>query len=202
MTISSPATWALREATRPPVPWVPVEIAPAMVCSSMSPRLCSERPSFSSAVFSSCQRGAGQDGDGHRVAVHPDHATQAVGTQEQPVGDGDVGEGVTGPRHLDRELLVAGGQHGVDHVAGVVRVSSAGRVRGAQPGPARPCAHAPQVNPPPRARRARPLAGRAPRIRRRQPAPADAVHTQNAADPLTLVGHHSGQPGARGDPWR
>ena len=54
VTISRPTTWALSEATRPPVPWVPVEMAPAMVCSAMSPMLCSDRPSFSRAVFSSC----------------------------------------------------------------------------------------------------------------------------------------------------
>ena len=54
VTISRPATWALSEATRPPVPWVPVEMAPAIVCASMSPMLCRDRPSFSRAVFSSC----------------------------------------------------------------------------------------------------------------------------------------------------
>ena len=38
-----------RRAARPPVPWVPVETAPASVCSAMSPMLCSESPSRSSS---------------------------------------------------------------------------------------------------------------------------------------------------------
>ena len=35
------------------MPWVPVEIAPEIVCASMSPRFAMARPSESSAAFSS-----------------------------------------------------------------------------------------------------------------------------------------------------
>ena len=49
VTSSMPASWADRPAAVPPVPWVPVEVAPARVCSAMSPMLCSDRPSRSSA---------------------------------------------------------------------------------------------------------------------------------------------------------
>jgi hypothetical protein len=38
--------------SRAPVPWVPVEIAPAMVCASMSPRLVMASPSVSSSALS------------------------------------------------------------------------------------------------------------------------------------------------------
>ena len=41
--LAGPTTWVASPPNRRPVPWVPVEIAPAMVCSSMSPRLVSAR---------------------------------------------------------------------------------------------------------------------------------------------------------------
>jgi hypothetical protein len=49
VTSSRPASCAARPAAVPPVPCVPVEVAPASVCSAMSPMLCSDRPSRSSA---------------------------------------------------------------------------------------------------------------------------------------------------------
>ncbi len=52
VTSCSPAIWADRPAATPPVPWVPVDVAPASVCSAMSPMLCSERPSRSSSALS------------------------------------------------------------------------------------------------------------------------------------------------------
>ena len=51
VTSSSPRTCAESDATRPPLPWVPVEIAPATVCSAMSPMLCSVRPSSASRAL-------------------------------------------------------------------------------------------------------------------------------------------------------
>ena len=54
VTTSRPATWADREAQRPPVPWVPVAIAPATVCRSMSPMLCSARPRPCRRSLSTC----------------------------------------------------------------------------------------------------------------------------------------------------
>jgi hypothetical protein len=38
------------------VPWVPVEIAPAAVCTSMSPRFSSANPCVASSPDSSCSR--------------------------------------------------------------------------------------------------------------------------------------------------
>ena len=41
-----------RAPSRAPVPWVPVENAPEIVCASMSPRFGSASPSESSVAFS------------------------------------------------------------------------------------------------------------------------------------------------------
>jgi len=49
---SSAATAVAMPPSRAPVPCVPVEIAPAIVCASMSPRLGIARPSTSSAALS------------------------------------------------------------------------------------------------------------------------------------------------------
>ena len=47
-----PTIWAARPRKRAPVPWVPVEVAPAMVCRSMSPMFSSARPCGSSSAGS------------------------------------------------------------------------------------------------------------------------------------------------------
>ncbi|CAM5250576.1 hypothetical protein SVIOM342S_03367 [Streptomyces violaceorubidus] len=52
MTSSRPRIWAAIEAESRPVPWVPVLVAPATVCSMMSPMLVSDRPSRASAMLS------------------------------------------------------------------------------------------------------------------------------------------------------
>jgi hypothetical protein len=52
-TSSSPSTRAEMLRRRAPVPWVPVEIAPEIVCRSMSPRFSIARPSPASSSFSS-----------------------------------------------------------------------------------------------------------------------------------------------------
>ncbi|CAM5718043.1 hypothetical protein SGLAM104S_06496 [Streptomyces glaucescens] len=41
----SAVIWAAIEPESRPVPWVPVLVAPATVCSMMSPMLVSDRPS-------------------------------------------------------------------------------------------------------------------------------------------------------------
>ena len=51
-TSSSPATWVAMPPNRAPVPCVPVEIAPEIVCASMSPRLVIASPSRSSSALS------------------------------------------------------------------------------------------------------------------------------------------------------
>lgn len=52
VTISRARICADMDAESRPVPWVPVEVAPATVCSMMSPMLVSESPSRASAVLS------------------------------------------------------------------------------------------------------------------------------------------------------
>lgn len=52
VTSSSPVICAEREAEARPVPWVPVLVAPATVCSMMSPMLVSDRPSRARATLS------------------------------------------------------------------------------------------------------------------------------------------------------
>ena len=53
VTSVRPQTCADKDAATPPVPWVPVEMAPASVCSAMSPMLCRLSPSASSWRLSS-----------------------------------------------------------------------------------------------------------------------------------------------------
>ena len=55
VTSSSRATCEESEAQRPPEPCVPVEMAPATLCRSMSPRLFSASPSPSSWELSRCR---------------------------------------------------------------------------------------------------------------------------------------------------
>ncbi|AQA25737.1 FAD-linked oxidoreductase domain protein [Rhodococcus sp. MTM3W5.2] len=55
-TICSARTWVARPPKRAPVPWVPVEIAPAMDCTSMSPRFVIARPRDHNVGLSSFRR--------------------------------------------------------------------------------------------------------------------------------------------------
>ncbi|CAM5421188.1 hypothetical protein SBADM41S_05603 [Streptomyces badius] len=52
VTSSNARIWADMEAESRPVPCVPVEVAPAIVCSMMSPMFVSDSPSRASAVLS------------------------------------------------------------------------------------------------------------------------------------------------------
>ena len=88
------------------------------------------------------QRGAGECGDCHRVVVHTDDAAQAVGAEQDPVGHGDVGEGVAGPGHLHGQVLVPRSHHCLDDVTGVVRSELLGRIGGGQTAPVAPRGHA------------------------------------------------------------
>src|SRR5829696_4629214 len=54
VTNCRPRTWVARPPNRAPVPWVPVEKAPATVCRSMSPRFVSDQPRRTSSAFSRC----------------------------------------------------------------------------------------------------------------------------------------------------
>ena len=60
---SRASIWVAMPPSLAPVPWVPVEIAPAIVCASMSPRLAMARPSACRPALSRVDRGAGADGD-------------------------------------------------------------------------------------------------------------------------------------------
>lgn len=52
VTSSRARICAAMDAESRPVPWVPVEVAPATVCSMMSPMLVSDRPSRARAALS------------------------------------------------------------------------------------------------------------------------------------------------------
>ncbi len=54
-TSSSPATWAAMPPTSRPVPCVPVWVAPATVCTWMSPMLASDSPRASNSALSTCR---------------------------------------------------------------------------------------------------------------------------------------------------
>ncbi|CAM5706371.1 hypothetical protein SANTM175S_05275 [Streptomyces antimycoticus] len=56
VTSSRPLIWAAIEALSRPVPWVPVAVAPATVCSMMSPILASDSP-WAVSVSLSCRSG-------------------------------------------------------------------------------------------------------------------------------------------------
>ena len=53
-TISSPRIWVAIPPKRPPVPCVPVDVAPARVCRSMSPRFSMASPCSSRSGVSRC----------------------------------------------------------------------------------------------------------------------------------------------------
>ena len=55
-TSSRPVTWVASPPYASPVPWVPVEIAPATVCTSTSPRFSSASPCAASSPDSACSR--------------------------------------------------------------------------------------------------------------------------------------------------
>ena len=143
VTSSRPASWALSEATRPPVPWVPVEVAPATVCSAMSPMLCSDSPSASRAGVEHVQRGAGAapspSGCSRSTATSPASCaglSMIPSGAAMPVNEWPVPGILTVVRRsrarCDRR----------DHVVGVARGADLGRSDRRQPGPVVPGAHA------------------------------------------------------------
>ena len=95
-TSSSAATAVAMPPSLAPVPWVPVEIAPAIVCASMSPRFGIARPSASSPALSSRivvpERTVTSPASGSAVTtpVHPDRSSAApdvaaAGVKECPL---------------------------------------------------------------------------------------------------------------------
>ena len=119
VTSSSAATCADSDARRPPVPCVPVAIAPATVCRSMSPRLCSARPRPCSRSLSTC---SGVPASTVTVIASRSTArtpTSRSGRSSSPSVSGDVGERVARADHLHPEPVGAGGDHRVGHLAGV-----------------------------------------------------------------------------------
>ena len=91
-----------------PVPCVAVEIAPASVCTSMSPRFSSASPCRCSSSLRSLQEDAGLDlhqaADSRSTSSTPVHALQA---QHHAVRAGDVGERVPGGGGPDRRPAAA-----------------------------------------------------------------------------------------------
>ena len=83
-TSSRPATWAAMPPTSRPVPWVPVWIAPATVCTWMSPMLARREPARQQVGVEHPQRAAGLDGDQPGRRVHRPDAGQAAGRSSTP----------------------------------------------------------------------------------------------------------------------
>ena len=81
-----------------PVPCVAVEIAPAIDCSSMSPRLGSASPCSASASLRACRRDAGLDTDETAARIGVQQRAHAVEAQQRAVGEHGGRERVTRAR--------------------------------------------------------------------------------------------------------
>ena len=142
VTSSSPTTCAASPAAVPPVPWVPVEIAPASVCSAMSPMLCRLRPSASSSALSTF---SGVPARAVTVSASWSTATmpvRPVGPEHGRLGRRDRGEAVAGADHLDRARGLQRAAYLRDDVARVGRGGLTRRAGRLQTRPVRPGAHA------------------------------------------------------------
>ena len=89
--IVSARTWVARPPKSAPDPWVPVEIAPATLCRSMSPRFSSARPCSSKRDIEFCDRGASEDSNQPSVVVDVGQPAQPVKAEQQAVGGSNVG---------------------------------------------------------------------------------------------------------------
>ena len=103
---AAPGSRPARPCRRSPVPWVPVAIAPASLCRSMSPRLGRAQPKAASSALSTCSGVPARTVASPRVAsieVTP----SAREPQLHAVGDGDAGERVAGADRLDPQAAGA-----------------------------------------------------------------------------------------------
>ena len=140
-TSSIASTWEEMLRSFAPVPWVPVEIAPAIVWRSMSPR-------FSIASPSAVQRlvQLGED----RPAPHPDQAGAGVGVDHaaerrdvdhRAVGHRRLGEGVAAALDADRPAGGGGGGNRRRELFAIAGAEQLRRPAGLVPRPVAPLAH-------------------------------------------------------------
>ena len=121
-----------------PVPWVPVWMAPATVCSWMSPMFCRASPwlrryslstrSGQPAATVTCPAAASTDA----------HRAQAVRPEQHPVGHRDRGERVAGPGHPHGQPVPGGPGDRLGHLLGGPGGEHAARRRGLVAGPVLP----------------------------------------------------------------
>ena len=95
----SPLTAAAMPWRRVPVPWVPVAMAPLIVCRSMSPRFGRASPSACSAGLSTCSGVPASTRTRRRSRSIAGHAAQPVDVQQQAVGRDERRERVARPGH-------------------------------------------------------------------------------------------------------
>ncbi len=113
VTSSRASTWVAIPPRPAPVPCVPVEMAPEIVCASMSPRFGMARPSASRPALS--WRRVVPD----RTVTSPVCASAATipvqlgQVDRHPVGGGGRGEGMTAAQRAHRKARLAGVKDGV-----------------------------------------------------------------------------------------
>ncbi len=117
-TISSAVTWAAMPPRSRPVPWVPVWIAPATVCSWMSPMFARASPRASRCSLRSRSRAAGLDRDLPGRGVHRPDGAQPAGAQHHPGGHRDGGKRVTRSRHPHAQPVQCGQRDGLGDLRG------------------------------------------------------------------------------------
>ena len=104
-----------------PVPCVAVAIAPAIDCSSMSPRFGIARPCSASAWLRACSADAGLDADEPAGRVGVEQRAHAVEAQQRAVGERGACERVPRARHAHaaaRRGRALDGAHHLPHRGG------------------------------------------------------------------------------------
>ena len=127
VTSSSPATCADSDAHRAAGAVRPGRERPGDGLPVDVTHVVQGQPEAVQPALSTCSGVPASDRDGHRLAVDRPDAGQPVGAQQQPVGDGDVGEGVARADHLEAEAGPAGGDHRVDSPRRRSRATAPGR---------------------------------------------------------------------------
>ena len=104
-TSRSAETWPAMPVKSLPVPWVPVEMAPAMVWVSMSPMFSRARPYGPSSAGQLPQPGARAQPDHSGREVDRAQPAQSIQPQADAVGGGDRGEGMAGTDRSDGQAI-------------------------------------------------------------------------------------------------
>ena len=109
------------------MPWVAVEIAPAMLWRSMSPRLGRARPRAASLLVEAVDGDPRLDGHGRGGLVDADDPVELVEREHPAVGARDVRERVAGTDDLDVLPRGAGSADSLDDLVLAARCFERGR---------------------------------------------------------------------------